>query len=143
MTKAKKDETTVTISHPASGRSVTLTPEKMARLGKRLKAVQTHLPGMEPVTIPEIEEAAEAFAEAKKDCADATEIAKQREADLISKMQKHEIRVYHQHGILVVIDTTDKAKVKQDQRKTERDERRNPAAEDKDMPLSVTLAKGR
>ena len=91
-------------------------------LAKRPKAEQTHLPGMEPVTIPEVEEAAKAFAEAKEDQADAADISKNCEASLLVLMKREKITVYHGHGITVVVDATEKAKVKIDQ-KPKRDER--------------------
>jgi hypothetical protein len=88
------------------------------------KAEQTHLPGMEPVTIPEVEEAAKAFAEAKEYQSDAAEIAKNAEEVLIGKMKENGIRAYNRNGLIVVVEDTTHAKVKESQ-KPKRDER-NP-----------------
>jgi len=126
--KLDDEAETITLTNPATGKSVTLTPEQMKRAAGRIKPVQSHLPGMEPVTIPEVEEAAKAFAEAKEDQADAAEIAKNREEALIKKMRAHEIRFYHKNGIRIEISETEKAKVKEDQKRPKRDERRHPNA---------------
>ena len=114
MSKAK-DKTTVTIE--AAGKKVTMDADKFASLAKATKArreriTQTHLPGMEPVTIPEVEEAAKAFAEAKEDQADAADISKNCEASLLVLMKREKITVYHGHGITVVVDEKSHAKVK-------------------------------
>ena len=102
------DKTRVGIKSP-NGRVVETT---MAGMRKVNAAEQTHLPGMEPITIPEVETAARAFADAKQDHEDAGTIRKNCEETLIRKMKAHEIRFYKGHGLKVTVDTKESAKVK-------------------------------
>lgn len=96
---------------------------------KKARGEQAELPGMGTPVILEVEDAAQAFAEAKQDQQDAATITKNCEEALIRAMKRYDLRYYNKHGIKIELDTKDKAKVKIDaDQKKPRDERRNPNA---------------
>lgn len=89
---------------------------------KRPRAEQSFIPGTEPVTIPEVEEAARAFAEEKENAQDAVDIRKAAELKLIAKMKANGITVYNRNGLIVTVESATHAKVT-DAQKPKRDER--------------------
>jgi len=121
-----KDVTTIEFT--SKGRTVTTTPEGLRQaakdLKKQIRTKQQFIPGTEPPTFHDVEEAADAFYEAKEDRDDAAIILDGCKFKLIEAMKKHEIRIYDRNGIRVEINTKDSAKVKKHQAE-KKDKRRN------------------
>ena len=82
----------------------------MATRTKRPK--QGYLPDLEPVTIREIDNAADAYVEVRDErCALSAEETKRREK-LIELMRKHRLKIYEYEEKVVTFEHEDKAKIK-------------------------------
>lgn len=75
---------------------------------------QTRIERTEPTVFPDVNEAAEAYLEAKDKAKDAREFAKGLEESLVEKMRKRKLLEYRdeQRGLTVQLDTKDKVTVK-------------------------------
>lgn len=76
------------------------------------KAKQAHLPGMDPPSITEIDEAAEAYVEVRDERMALTESEGERRGLLLELMKKHELSTYEFDGKIVSVLAEEKVKVK-------------------------------
>lgn len=80
---------------------------------KQAKAKQGHLKDMEPVSIQEIDDAADAYVEARNERMSLTEEEVEKHAALLELMRKHELTTYTTpDGFVATISSTSKVKVR-------------------------------
>lgn len=78
------------------------------------KGRQQRIEGTEPMTFPDVNEAAEHYLDAREKKKQASDFAKDAEDSLVSKMRKRSLLTYKdaERGLVVELDTKDKVKVK-------------------------------
>lgn len=116
MPKAQQKQT------PEGKASVTTTEEPAKKTLRVPKAKQVDLPGMENRNIPEIEEAAETYRDARDERIACSKTESDRKQRLIEIMQKHNRTLYAYKGLLVDLTKKLDVKVRTERSKDDEDE---------------------